>query len=1264
MMKWITAADIKNWARTKSRHCQETMPELLRRLIFATATSIEKINFPCGDSVSTGGWDGMLETTSTAPFFPQGVSGWETGVEASAGTKAEGDYRKRTDDSLGLIKSQSTFVFVTPRAWPGRIAWEESKKAEKHWKSVQVIAADDLELWLASAPAVALWLARQIGKVISAGVRDLEAVWEEWSEGTHPKMIPEMVISGRTKDTEAVHRWINQEPSILEVQGDNSEEAVAFLYSAIAGLPEEQRLQALSRCVVVGNINEVREVTRAFQNFPLIIVAPGECVDAASAATAKGHHVYLSMDATVIGVRDVLRLGRPQRKVVENILHEKGLSKAKAQQIARDSGRSIPVLRRHLFRSKVVRTPSWVTAESANVLIPLLLTGAWDEHKEGDRRAIETLSGLNHGSFLKALIPLLAVEDSPIRKVGSVWMLKSPLDAWFLLAQFLTQDVLKLFETTVLAVLTNTDPKYDLEAEKRWAAALYGKSNPFSEWLRTGLVESLVLIAVYGNRSPHFVSTEGFAGHVVKEVFAKADKWEAWASVKDVTPLLAEAAPDAFMEVVELGIKKGRVLFQELLKDDGGLFGECRHSGLLWALEGIAWSTEYFGRAVNILLELAGIDEGGKWSNRPINSLADIFLPGFPQTHATPEDRLAALDNLIRTNPQLVWKFAQRYYIDGHISESHRFCWRDTGGIRRGLEPEKNPAHSEYLIGLLPKLSDLACQKENLISSVDEFTRLPEEIRSKLLAVLEAADVDSFAKDELSKILRCVRKALNWINSYGDEDHRKHVSALYRVMGKFTPIDVLERTGWLLSDPWPQLPEGEIEDYEAEEEARTKAREQAAREVLDKASMEEIIEFARTIQYVGVLGHALGKVVRDENEDANVLDSLIERSMDKPLLIQCYAQGRIEVVGRGWVDRQIARMKVKGNYSAESCALLYSGLPEGSSTWSAVRSQGKEVESAYWKRASGRSRESKKGDAAIAVEKLLDAKRPDAALDIAGDRSISIPSAILERLLQELLEAEEKTLLRGGADGYRLGYVFRQLYEQDELPIEKLAVLEWPFAAFFDEIKRYAGVPIALHRLLQKDPAFFAQLVSFIYKRDDRSPDPENQGVEKIKIENRALAAREVLDSWSLFPGMKEDGTLSEEGLAEWIEAVRKTCEETMRVTGGDLQIAAMLAHAPSDADGTWPHAAVRNIIERLDNEVIDEHIQIEVCNSRGVTSRGITDGGKQERELAEKYKGMSDAVKAKWPRTGAILRSIARYYEDQAKREDIDSDLNDLRWD
>lgn len=106
-----------------------------------------------------------------------------------------------------------------------------------------------------------------------------------------------------------------------------------------------------------------------------------------------------------------------------------------------------------------------------------------------------------------------------------------------------------------------------------------------------------------------------------------------------------------------------------------------------------------------------------------------------------------------------------------------------------------------------------------------------------------------------------------------------------------------------------------------------------------------------------------------------------------------------------------------------------------------------------------------------------------------------------------------------------------------------------------------------------------------------------------------------------------------------------------------------ILARSPAGSDGAWPHEAVRNVVEKLENRAIDEHLPIEVYNNRGVTSRGLGDGGKQEHELAKKYEEMSKVMGSRWPRMSAILRGMAKHYERYAKHEDSTSELRDLSW-
>jgi hypothetical protein len=1264
-MKWITASDIKNWANTKQRRCAETLPELIRRLIFATTPEIEEIDFPSGDSIATGGWDGRLKipADSKFPFVPSGGSGWEIGAEKTPGKKADKDYLNRTKNPQGLVPQETTFVFVTPRPFPERAKWQSGKQKTNEWKDVRVMAADMLETWLDSAPAVALWLARQVGNAVQGGARDLEDAWEEWSRAAKPKITPELVIAGRSKEAKRIQEWIASRSGILEVQGDSPDEALAFLYAAIHTLSERERVAAFSRCVVVDNLKEFRAI-QAFAG-PLIIAAPGECADAAAAAEARGHQVYLSMDATVTDIRGgSIKLPRPKRSVVEAELHKSGLSKLNAQKLSRDFGRSIPVLRRNRSVSNAVRSPVWASSKAAQVLLPALFAGSWVDNQKGDRKVLTTISGKPYREFIKKLRRFLTVEDSPIRKIGHVWTFKSPLDAWFLLARHLDDESIEHFRQVVHSVLSETDPKYELSPDKRWAAAIYGKTSEFSEWLRSGLVESLVLMAVYGDRSPVIDSTQAFVSSVVKEILAEANKWEIWSSLQDGTPMIAEAAPDAFLSSVENLIISNSSVLQNLLQDDGNsMFGECRHAGLLWALESLAWSSEYFTRAVTVLIDLAELDPGGKWNNRPINSLFDIFLPGHPQTYASPSERLLVLEKLASERPVLTWTFASRYFGSGSFSESHTFQWRDAGGERRGFEPESQQDYQKYLAELLPLLLKLACVKENLLATSQEFTQLPDEFRDEFIKCVGSIEPKAFSNSECNELRNHIRGQLNWINTHGDQKIRAYAPGLFDLLKRLEPTSILDRVGWLLGDAWPRLPQGESLDYQAHQAVVSSEREKAAREVLDTASLSEILDYAKTVKYVGVFGHALGKVVKDEKEDAVVLDAMIARVSENPGIITGYAIGRVEAAGSTWVEKEIQRLTGQENYSPDVSALLLLGLPEATQTWTVVNKYGQDVEEAYWRRATGRARDEK--DVSLPVRKLLDVKRPFASLELAGSPEAAAPSQLLQELIRAILTSNkvEGTVGNPTMRDFYLGQVFKKLYEQNDLSLEELALLEWPFAALFDELRRYTSQPFAIHRALQQDPQFFAMLISYTYKRDDRVRDPAQKQLTDVRTERLAENASKVMDSWKLVPGLHADGSFNEKDLFDWIESARKECAGSGHVIGGDLQIGKLLASVPDDPDGMWPHTAVRNLLQHLKNEIIEKQLQVAIYNNRGVVQRGLDEGGVQERELAGKYKTMSSAMKVKWPRTAAMLRSVAEYYTSNAKHEDILAELNDLRF-
>ena len=89
------------------------------------------------------------------------------------------------------------------------------------------------------------------------------------------------------------------------------------------------------------------------------------------------------------------------------------------------------------------------------------------------------------------------------------------------------------------------------------------------------------------------------------------------------------------------------------------------HTGLLWALEMLAWSPDHLTRATLLLGRLARIDPGGRSANRPAESLRSIFLSWHPQTAASVDQRFVAIDLLRQREPDVAWRLMRNMLPEG-----------------------------------------------------------------------------------------------------------------------------------------------------------------------------------------------------------------------------------------------------------------------------------------------------------------------------------------------------------------------------------------------------------------------------------------------------------------------------------------------------------------------------------------------------------------------------------------------------------------------
>jgi hypothetical protein len=391
-------------------------------------------------------------------------------------------------------------------------------------------------------------------------------------------------------------------------RGLRPEEAKAFTAAALAGdRPGAQALRA--RALFVSDPNNLSQLVRQPQ--PMVLVL----TDLAVAAGMPMQHPHQVILLASPGSEGNVVVPPVSGSAVASTLEAAGLSRGQAAFLGQLARRSLVALRRSLAVTPALLTPSWSTSPDV-VRRHFLLLDAWDADSEADRELIAACVGQPYALVQETALALAGTPEMPfLAHVDERWHVLSPEDAWTLLSGSLTRDDLDAFHTAVTEVLCERDPRLDLPAEDRWRAGLMGIDRRYSVTVRTALARGLALLGVDGtSRTIGGRTAPQWAGRIVRDILNRANEdstYQIWTSLSDVLPVLAEAAPDVFLDA--MAVRLGELpLHAEMFQDGGtsplGGPNPSPHVSFLWALESLAWSPDYFDATVDVLVGLAALD--------------------------------------------------------------------------------------------------------------------------------------------------------------------------------------------------------------------------------------------------------------------------------------------------------------------------------------------------------------------------------------------------------------------------------------------------------------------------------------------------------------------------------------------------------------------------------------------------------------------------------------------------------------------------------
>ncbi|MBI4538941.1 MAG: helix-turn-helix transcriptional regulator [Gemmatimonadetes bacterium] len=1253
---WVRASDIVAWAAR--RDAQDTLPEVVRRLVFATIKHATRIAFRGGEGVQLSGCDGVVVTDLPNAFVPHGTSYWELGTTPNAKQKAEDDYGKRTAEIAEVDRHASAFVFVTAQRWAGKDSWAAGRCAERAWREVIAYDADDLEAWLDAAPVVHLWLSHRLGTV-PEGAIDLATASTVWSTATDPPLPAELVLAGREEIAARIREWLRQPARPLVVRAESREEAMAIVAATFQGLPDDQADATLARAAAVQEPAAWRQLIGSEE--PLILLPMFDAGDLIPAAARAGHGVIAPLGESDPALEDVTQVPPVARRAAAEVLKRVGVESNRADELAALARRSMAALRRRLALSGAMQLPAWAQPANARTVLPALLAGAWSEAHPADREVIAALSRASYEEVRDRLVRWAHETDPPLRRRGDAWYLVSKQDAWTLLARFLTRDDLERFEAAALIVLGTTDPKFDLPADRRWMAGALGHSAPHSGLLRRGLTSTLAVMgaraASSGNDSN---DPSSVAAKVVRELLTTANQdWRLWASLSPHLPDLAEASPDAFLTAAEHGLRGEKPILLELFTDsEDPLFAFSAHTGLLWALERLAWSGQYLGRAARVLAKLSARDPGGKLANRPTAGLAAIFRPWFPQTAASLDQRLGVLDMLRQREPEAAWALMESMLPQFHATGfySARPEWWDWA-------PEGQPkvTRGEYAAAVRQvvkrMLDDAGAAGARWGAVIEALPMLSASDHAAVVARLQELDVDALTPEDRAAIWEHLRKLVADHRSFPDAAWAMPAEIVDRVdalRGQFEPSDPVSRYGWLFAH-LTTLPEGlplSHGDWETRQAAIETKRTEALRAVLASTGVAGVLAIADHAEQPDCVGRTAGQLPELEAQEDEILRvHLGAEDRKRAAFGWGYATARARKGGSEWVIGKLEG--AARTWSPEQQAALLHLLDPRPDTWERASRAGAETERAYWRFLSpfGVS----EPHTEEAARHLLAAGRPNAAVDLLAlrdRRELQDPELAMEALAEALTSDLEYDPPSSGF-AYELARLLDKLVDRSDVDQSRVAALEWRLLPAVDWHSRR---PMALGHLLAQNAAFFVDVVKLVFRGEGEEP-------RELKDDERERAERGydlLLHSWSTMPGERADRTIDEAALRKWIKEARSALAAAGRTAVGDHIIGQVLSRSPAERDGTCPSQAVRNVIEELESEHIEKGFVIGVLNSRGVTTRDPAAGGTPERGLAGQYEGLASAVADQWPRTASILRRIADSYRADAKHEDFAAALDE----
>ncbi len=1240
-MRWVSADHLHEWGR--SIEAETTFPGLVADLIWKTAPEIREFRIPRDEKGKIRGLDGYIDAAGGPPFVPDGRSVWEFGTGRSGiKSKANKDYETRTNEFLkkNVSLGDISFVFATPLTWDDptmSVAQWQLEKREGPWKDVHLIDGTTLEKWLAENPALAADFARNIlGLPPISGAQSTDEFWHFYSNKFEPPITEDVVLCGRSSQADDLIQKLLAGVQPQRMIADSEEEVIAFVIAAIRQCDPDQRKSLESMTLV---LESQAAATYFSRKDKMIYLTRGSATRyAGQLRTIAPTVIPLAGDSAPT---DNLALDRPTTFALAQSLQTMGFSEQRAGQLAIECGRSLTILERRIPGGSA-KNPVW--ASDAKKLKPAMLAGAWDNSNLDDQAALSNLAvGRNYEEIEEELLPLVRSTDPALDFESPRWQMRSSVDAFVHLGHTLSKaDLTRL--SNLAAHLFGTVPQAP-KADDLVISRPLGQSS-HSEWIRDGIATTLLQIAVLGEKvgiQTESSTPQEYVDQLIQSLPGLAANSRLISCIGRQLPVLMESAPRPFLEALERLLEGDREFAATVFRESDGFFGPTSpHTYLLWGLEKLAWSPEYLVRVTRILAALARMDPGGKSGNRPIGTLHNIFVPWQPCTNASVAERFSAIDFLIANEEGSAWELVHCLLPKSHdvVMPTSKPTFREFGASER-----KQPTYGdvwEFNDGIVCRAVALAGIDSNrwqvLIENIGGVGNgsLKVFLTGLKRVLTELSDHKQFS------VWNALRAEVNKHSRFSDSDWAVPAETLGRLehlLSDHPPFQTYLSSAWLFDDWHPDI-QGEDKFDEKIVEA---ARADAVRKILAVGAVDDIVMLAAAVKLPQFVAATLVEVTESVGKIGEALRFGIQRSENVTNFESAICGEAARKFGQVWSERFLEIVR-EVNLPPSMVSTLLTAWPSIRTTWDFVSSFDHGIADAYWDKSEGYFVRGNVADAMFAAEKFIGRNRPDKAFDALYSHKKNLDTGVLVSVLEKVLMANEELGLQlNSMFGHKVDEVLDTLLAND-CDERIVAGLEFSFFPLLEHQRK----AFTIHKLMAKSAEYFSEILSLVYSKEEVDRDSLDDVTKR-----KASTAFRLLWSFTILPGMTESGTdLDREELLSWATGVQRQSTKKGILDVAEIQIGKLLAYSPNDLDqDIWPHRSVRWVIDHLKNDHVERGFLIECFNKRGVHSKELYEGGKQEQALERKYRTWAEGQPH--GRTRDVLNRVAEEWKSHAAAEE-----------